>query len=138
MNTNLQVTFPGTCDEAFAFYEQTFGGKRLITMHYGDLPEGTPVPEGAKDLVMHTSMKLGTLTLMGADMPLERRGPVGGFEISLDTPDEAEVARMFTALSEGGTVTMPLGPTFWTPLFGMVTDKFGVGWMLSVPGPEPA
>ena len=85
---------------------------------------------------MHTAMPLGSITLMGADAFPGRGRPIGGFDISIDLPDEAEVRRLFTALSEGGTVRLPLGPTFWTPLFGMCTDKFGVHWMLSIPGPQ--
>jgi PhnB protein len=138
MKTNLHVTFPGTCHEAFAFYESIFHSKIGITMTYGDAPGGSPVPEGSKDLIMHTSMAVGSLLLMGADMPLERREPVGGFEISLETEDEDEARRLYAALSEGGTVIMPLMPTFWTPLFGMCDDKFGVGWMVSIPGPMPS
>ncbi|MBE7159321.1 MAG: VOC family protein, partial [Rhodospirillales bacterium] len=68
--------------------------------------------------------------------PPGRGKPSSGFEISVDMEDEAEVHRLFSALSEGGSVTMPLAPTFWTPLFGMCTDRFGVGWMVSMPGPQ--
>jgi PhnB protein len=85
---------------------------------------------------MHTAMPLGSITLMGADAPPGHGKPFSGFDISLDDSDEPEVRRLFAALSEGGSVMMPLGPTFWSPLFGMCTDKFGVNWMLSVPGPQ--
>ena len=94
------------------------------------------MPEGAKDLVLHTAMPLGSITLMGADAHPGRGEPFGGFYISLDDSDEAEVKRLFATLSEGGNVMMPLAPTFWSPLFGMCTDKFGVNWILSVPGPQ--
>jgi PhnB protein len=139
MNTNLHLVFPGTCNEAFAFYEKTFGTKRLLTLKFGDAPPGTPVPEGAKDLIMHTALPVGSMTLMGCDGPPERPGtPLGGFQISMDSTDEAEVKRLFTELSKDGSVQMPLTPTFWSPLFGMLTDRFGVGWMVSVPGPQPS
>jgi PhnB protein len=136
MNTNLLLVFPGTCNAAFGMYEQVFGAERTISMTFGDAPGGSPVPEDSKDLVMHTAMPLGSMTLMGSDAPKGREQTLGGFEISLDMPDEAEVRRIFAALSEGGSVQMPLGKTFWTELFGMCTDKFGVGWMVSVPGPQ--
>jgi PhnB protein len=136
MNTNLHVTFPGTCDEAFGFYEQVFGTKRPMTMRYGDMQEGSPVPEGAKDLVMHTSLQVGSMVLMGADMPPEREGPVGGFEIAVNVDNADEARRLYDALVEGGVVVMPLARTFWSPLFGMLTDKFGVGWMVGLPGAE--
>ncbi|AEU38937.1 VOC family protein [Granulicella mallensis] len=139
MNTNLHLVFPGTCNEAFAFYEKTFGTKRLLTMKFGDAPAGTPVPEDAKDLIMHTALPVGSVTLMGCDGPPGRPGtPLGGFQISVDSTDQTEVKRLFTELSKDGSVQMPLTPTFWSPLFGMLTDRFGVGGMVSVPGPQPS
>jgi PhnB protein len=136
MKTNLHLGFNGDCDAAFTFYENVFGVKRLMTMKYGEAPAGFPCPQGAENLVMHTAMPLGGITLMGADAPPGRGDRRGGFNISLDDPDEAVVQRIFAALSEAGSVMMPLAPTFWSPLFGMCTDKFGVDWMLSVPGPH--
>jgi PhnB protein len=136
MNTNLHLGFSGNCDAAFAFYETVFGTKRVMTMKWGEAPPGTPCPEEAEDLVMHTSLQIGSITLMGADAPPGRGKPFGGFDICLDDPDEGEVMRLFSALSEGGSVMMPLGPTFWTTLFGMCTDRFGVNWMVTVPGPQ--
>jgi PhnB protein len=95
------------------------------------------VPEGAKDLVMHMSMPLGSMLLMGCDIPPSMpSASMGGFEISVDMPEESEAKRIFSELIEEGTVVMPIAPTFWSPMFGMCTDKFGVGWMVSVPGPE--
>ena len=138
MKTNLHLGFTGKCDEAFSYYEKVFGTKRLITMRYGDAPAGTPVPADAKDLVMHTALPVGSMTLMGADAPPGRGQPLGGFQISLDDQDEATVKRLFEALSDGGSVMMPLQKTFWSPLFGMCTDKFGVGWMVSIPGTPPS
>ena len=73
---------------------------------------------------------------MGADAPPGHGKAFGGFDISLEDADADEVRRLFTALSEGGGVMMPLAATFWTSLFGMCTDKFGVNWMVSVPGPQ--
>jgi PhnB protein len=137
MNTNLHLVFPGTCGEAFAFYEKTFGSKIQMSMKFGEAPPGSPVPEDAKDLIMHTSMPLGSLLLMGCDAPPGRPGtPLGGFQVSVNSDDADEVERLFDELSADGSVQMPLGETFWTPLFGMCTDKFGVGWMVSVPGPQ--
>lgn len=135
MNTNLHLGFMGNCDAAFSFYETVFSTKRLMTMKWGEAPEGVPCPEGAQELVMHTALQIGSITLMGADAFPGRGRPFGGFDISVDDPDEAEVKRIFAALSEGGGVTMPLAPTFWTPLFGMCTDRFGVSWTVSIPGP---
>jgi PhnB protein len=135
MKTNVHLGFTGNCDSAFAFYETVFGSKRLMTMKYGEAPAGVPCPEGARDLVLHTALQVGSITLMGADAPPGRGKPFGGFQISLEDADEAEVKRLFTALSDG-SVMMPLAPTFWSPLFGMCTDRFGVSWMVGVPGPQ--
>jgi PhnB protein len=137
MKTNLHLGFTGKCDEAFSFYEKVFGTKRHMTMRYGEAPQGVPVPDGAKDLVMHTSMPVGNITLMGADAPPGKGQPMGGFQVCVEDQDQATVKRLFDALSEGGSVYMPLAPTFWSPLFGMCTDKYGVGWMVSVPGQQP-
>ncbi len=134
MKTNLHLGFTGDCDAAFAFYEKVFNTKRLMTMKWGDAPAGVPCPEGAEELVMHTALPLGGMTLMGADAPHGHGNAFGGFDISVDDPDEAEVKRLFALLSEGGSVMMPLAPTFWSPLFGMCTDKFGVNWMVGVSG----
>jgi PhnB protein len=136
MKTNIHLVFPGTCGDAFAFYEKTFGSKITLSMKFGDAPPGAPVPEDSKDLIMHTSMQLGSMLLMGCDAPAGREQKIGGFQISLDDPNADEVKRLFEALSDGGSVQMPLTETFWSPLFGMCTDKFGVGWMVSIPGPQ--
>ena len=136
MKTNVHLGFTGNCDSAFAFYETVFGSKRLMTMKYGEAPAGVPCPEGARDLVLHTALQVGSITLMGADAPPGRGKPFGGFQISLEDADEAKVKHLFTLLSEGGSVMMPLAPTFWSPLFGMCTDRFGVSWMVGVPGPQ--
>jgi PhnB protein len=138
MKTNLHLVFSGgVCTDAFAFYETIFKSKSEFRMTYGEAPPDIPIPEDAKNLVMHMSMPLGSMLLMGCDaMPGMTGAPIGGFHISIDMPDEAEVKRIYAALSEGGKVIMPLTPTFWSPLFGMCADKFGVEWMVSIPGPE--
>ncbi len=134
MKTNLYLTFPGNCREAFAFYETTFGSKVLMTMTFGQAPPDAGVPPADADLVLHTAMPLGGLTLMGCDAPAGQEQARSGFQVSVDSPDESEVKRIFAALSEGGVVVMPLGPTFWSPLFGMVRDRFGVPWMVGITG----
>ena len=136
MKTDLHLVFSGKCREAFAFYEKTFNTKVQFTMTFGEAPEGSPVPPDSKDLILHTSMPVGSITLMGCDAPKGREATLGGFQISVSDSSTDEVERIFDALKEGGSVQMPIGPTFWSPLFGMCTDKFGVGWMVSVPGPQ--
>jgi PhnB protein len=133
MRTSVHLGFQGKCDEAFSFYEKVFGTKRDMTMKYGEAPAEMSVPPEAKNLILHTSMPVGSIMLMGADAPPGRGKPMGGFEISIEDKDEATVKRLFDSLSEGGSVVMPLQKTFWSPLFGMCTDKFGVSWMLTLP-----
>jgi PhnB protein len=85
---------------------------------------------------MHASISLGDGTLMGCDAPQGSSTPMGGFQISVQSKDSAEVKRIYEALAEGGSVQMPLTKTFWSPLFGMCTDKFGVAWMVGMTGAE--
>lgn len=134
MKLNVHLNFTGNCEEAFSFYERALGTKRLMTMTYGEAPEGSPVGLDWKDKVMHTSIALAGGLLMGCDAPPGRSTPMGGFQVSVEMQDEAEVKRVYDALKEGGSVQMPLVPTFWCPLFGMCTDKFGVAWMVSAMG----
>ncbi len=136
MKTDLHLVFSGKCREAFAFYEKVFNAKVQFSMTFGEAPEGAPVPPDAKDLIMHTAMPLGGITLMGCDAPKGREATLGGFQISISDASADEVERIFDELKAGGSVQMPLTKTFWSPLFGMCIDKFGVGWMVSVPGPQ--
>ena len=138
MKTDLHLVFTGQCSDAFAFYEKTFNSKIQMCMKFSDAPGEMPVPPEMKDKVMHMSMPLGSALLMGCDAPPNRATPMGGFQVSVSLTDEAEVKRLYAALSEGGSAQMPLMKTFWSPLFGMCTDKFGVAWMIGVPGPPPA
>jgi PhnB protein len=131
---NVHLNFQGNCAEAFGFYKTVFGAKNAFTMKYGEAPEGSPVPPDWKDKILHTSIPMGEGQLMGCDAPQGRSTPIGGFQISVQSKDEPEVKRIYEALKEGGSVQMPLAPTFWSPLFGMCTDKFGVAWMVGMPG----
>jgi PhnB protein len=136
MKMNVHLNFSGNCGEAFAFYQKVFGTPAPFAMTYGQAPAGAPVPPEWSSKIMHTSIPLGGGQLMGCDAPPDRSTPLGGFQISVESSDQAEVQRIYDGLKEGGTVQMPIQKTFWSPLFGMCTDKFGVAWMVSVPG-EP-
>jgi PhnB protein len=137
MKLNVHLNFNGNAAEAFAFYEKALGKKIQFKMTWGEAPKGAPMPPGWDDKIMHISMPLGTGILMGCDAPPGSSTPIGGIQVSVETDDQAEVTRVYEALKEGGSVQMPLAPTFWSPLFGMCTDKFGVAWMVGVPGPDP-
>jgi PhnB protein len=123
--------FTGRCAEAMRFYERTLGGQLQAVMTYGDSPEPEQCPPGAKDLVMHASLKLGDRTLMASDVPPSMGPkPMAGFALSLAYDSPAEARRIFDALAQGGSVTMPMTKTFWAETFGMLVDAYGTPWMV--------
>lgn len=127
--------FSGRCEEAVKFYGAAVGAQVEMLMRFRESPEQPPgaMPEGWGDKVMHASFRLGDTRVMASD----GCGPgtaFNGFSLSLSVATEAEARRAFDALAEGGQVTMPLGKTFWSPCFGMLTDRFGVGWMVTLHG----
>lgn len=126
--------FGGRCEEALAFYSTAVGLVVDMVMLYKDSPEPPPpgaLPPGFENKVMHASFHIGESRLMGSDGCGEAPG-FQGFSLSLALPGIAEAERVFAALSDGGQVRMPLGETFWAKRFGMVTDRFGMGWMVTV------
>lgn len=130
--------FNGCCEEAVTFYQTALGAQVEMLLRYKESPEPPPpdkVPPGYGEKILHTSFRIGSTTLMASD-GCEEDAPISGFSLSVTVATEAEADRAFAALAEGGQIIMPLGRTFWSPRFGMVTDRFGVGWMISVPSPE--
>ena len=135
-NTIVQpyLFFGGRCDETLEFYRTALGAQVDFLMRYKESPEPLPpgrIPPGFENKVMHATFRIGGTTLMASD-GCEEGGSFTGFSLSLAVPTEAEANRAFTALAAGGQVTMPLTKTFWSPCFGMLTDRFGIGWMVSV------
>ena len=128
--------FDGRCEEAVEFYKQALGAEVQMLMRYKDSPDPPPpgmVPPGSESKVMHVSMRIGDTVVMASDDTGSKDLSFRGFSLSITAPSTADADRVFAALAEGGKVQMPLGKTFWSPRFGMVTDRFGVGWMVSVP-----
>lgn len=126
--------FGGCCEDAVEFYRQTVGAKVQMLMRYKDSPEAPPpgmVPPNWENKIMHVSFQIGETVVMASD-GCEVSPSFAGFSLSLTLPDEAEAHRAFAALAQGGQVTMPLVKTFWSPCFGMLKDRFGVGWMVTV------
>jgi PhnB protein len=140
MRWNPHLTFDGRCKEAFEFYERCLGGKVVAMIPYGDTPAREHVPAGTEARIMHARIVLGDQVLMGCDahpdgsggMPYEG---VKGCDVAVQVKTAAEAERLFAALSEGGTVQMPIGETFWAQRFGMLTDQFGVPWMINCEKP---
>ena len=131
MRFNPHLAFNGNCEEAFQFYQQCLGGK-IVTMlpHEGTPAEATAPPEWRKK-ILHASLQVGEQWLMGGDAPPDRYRAPQGFAIGIHTGDLEEGERIYKALSEGGKVVMPFQPTFWAAGFGMLTDRFGVPWMVN-------
>jgi PhnB protein len=130
--------FGGRCEEAFEFYRKALGAEVVTQVRFKEAPERQPgLPECFEDKIMHATLRIGDTMLMASDGRCEGEANFEGFSLSITVADEAEAERVFAALSEGGLVTMQLEKTFWAPKFGMLQDRFGVGWMVSVmPKPE--
>jgi PhnB protein len=124
--------FEGRCQEAIDFYRQAVGAEVMMHMPFKDSPVPTGQPPEAGDKVMHASVRIGGSEVLMSDGRCGGHPTFQGFSLSLGLSDDAEAAKAFAALSDGGTVTMPLGKTFFASSFGMVTDRFGVGWMVMV------
>ena len=138
MQVQSYLFFNGNCEEAVNFYKQALGARVDMLMRYKESPEAPPpgmVPPNWDDKVMHTSFWVGDSMVMASD-GCEKDGgaPFKGFSLSITAKDEPEAKKVFNALGAGGKVTMPLDKTFWSPCFGMLTDKFGVNWMVGVMG----
>ena len=136
LRPQLSLMFNGNCEEAVDFYRQALGAEPLMTMRYKESPEPPPpgcVPAGFEDKIMHCAFRIGSTVVMASDGTSDKPGIFEGFSLSVTVPTEAEADRAFNALGAGGKVVMPIGKTFWSQRFGMVQDKFGVHWMVTVP-----
>lgn len=130
-NLNVYLTFAGTCNDALALYKEALGGEIVSLQTFGEAP--TPnIPDDQKNNVMHAEFRAGDIYFMASDSMPEQPVILGNavtLSISLDSLEEQE--SIFSKLSDGGAVTMPLQDTFWGARFGMLTDKFGINWMLN-------
>ncbi len=131
MAIDTYLLFDGRCAEAFKFYEKVLGGKIDGIMTHGESPMADKVAPEWRDKVIHVHMKVGDRVLMGSDTPPQHYQQPQGFSVSLGVRDVAEAERLFRALSEGGKVGMPLQKTFWSAAFAMLTDRFGIPWMIN-------
>ena len=137
MRIESYLFFNGRCEEAIEFYKKVLGAEVQMLMRNKESPEPHPpgmLPPGSENKVMHATLRVGSSNLMLSDGRCDGKPEFKGFTLSLDAATEAEAERLFSALADGGTVQMPLAKTFWSPKFGMVADRFGVGWMVSVAG----
>ncbi len=137
---NPYLNFSGNCGQAFDFYKSVFGSEFSQHMRFQDVPPGTPGPKTDPEHIMHVSLPIGKDTvLMGSDRSeaMGKNIPGNNFSISIGTDSQAEADRLFSGLAAGGTVTMPMAKTFWGAYFGMLTDKFGIQWMVDYTAPQP-
>ena len=127
--------FEGRAEEAAEFYKAKLGAEVTMLMRNKDAPEKPPpgmLPPGSENKVMHMALRIGDTTVLASDGGCKGKPNFQGISLSLTVKDSAEAAKVFAALAAGGQVQMPLGKTFFSPSFGMVADKFGVGWMVYV------
>lgn len=128
--------FGGRCEEALEFYQKALGAEVEMLMRFNESPDPPPpgmLQEGFEKKVMHSAFRVRGIALMASD-GCDGNSNFDGFRLALTVATEADAHKAFDALADGGSVQMPLTKTFWSPCYGMVTDRFGLGWMVMVPG----
>jgi PhnB protein len=136
---NPYLFFSGRCEEALDFYQQHLGARLGMLMRFNQSPDPVPegmLAEGFADKIMHAELRIGDLTIFASD-GCDTSSTFGGFSLALTVPTAEDAHRVFDALAQQGKVNMPLDKTFWSPLYGQVTDRFGVAWMVMLPGEVP-
>ncbi len=132
MELQPYLFFDGRCEEAIGFYRDALGARQECLMRFADSPQPLPpgmLAPGFEQKVMHASIRIGDQVVMAAD-GCAPGAKFEGFSLALTVPTPAAAKRAFDALAAGGAVTMPLAPTFWSPMYGMLKDRFGVQWMV--------
>lgn len=133
MQVQPYLSFEGRCDEAIAFYEKAVGAKVDMLMRFKEAPDQSMVTPQSKDKVMHAAVHIGDTQILMSDGRCQGGPNFNGIALALSAPTDADAERMFNALADGGKVNMPLTKTFFSSRFGMLADKFGVGWMVLSP-----
>jgi PhnB protein len=130
MKVESYLFFDGRCEEAVEFYKKALGAEVQALVRYNEAPDGPP--PGFAEKIMHASFRIGDTRVMAADDCTGKHPSFDGFSQCIVLSEEALAQGHFAGLSEGGEVVMPLQKTFYSPCFGMVTDKFGILWMVMV------
>jgi PhnB protein len=133
MQINPYLFYDSNCEAAFKYYEKVLGGKIEMMLRNEEAPEPMPGPSGREKKIMHARISIDGEVLMASDAPPDHFNKPQGFAVSLTFDDPAEGERKFKALSEGGSVNMPFGKTFFSKGFGMCIDQFGIPWMVNCP-----
>jgi PhnB protein len=132
MHVQPYLNFEGRCDEALEFYEKAIGAKIGMLMRWKDSPDKTMCTAENADKVMHSQLHIGDTMVMASDGRCTGKLNFHGIALSIAANNEADADKIFNGLADGGRVQMPMGKTFFSPRFGMLSDKFGVGWMILV------
>ncbi len=135
MNVDPYLLFDGRCEEAAEFYRAALGAEVTMLMRFKDCPDPqalTMIPPGSENKIMHMNLRIGETTVLASDGRCLGRPNFQGFSLTLTAANDAEAERLFAALADGGQIQMPLGKTFFSSRFGMVSDRFGVPWMVIV------
>jgi PhnB protein len=135
MQVNPYLNFNGNCKEAFELYAKVLGGKIEMMQTHGESPMADKVPPDWKDAIVHARLKIGDDVLMASDAPPQDYYKPQGLFVTLTVDKPAEADRIFNALSENGTIIMPIQETFWAARFAMFSDRFGTPWMVSCDKP---
>jgi PhnB protein len=139
MQTGPHLHFKGNCGEAFRLYSETFGGKIEFSMTYGEAPGAEKAPPELRNQIIHARLNLGNQQfVLGMDASPEHYQVPQGFNVMAEVEKPADAERIFNTLAEKGTITMAFGETFWAQRFGMVTDRFGIPWMINCAKPLEA
>ncbi len=136
---NPYLNFPGNTEEAFNFYKSVFGGEFVGLTRFKDVPDEGNVKPHEKEKLMHVSLPIGKNNVLMATDALESMGQLTlgtNFHLSVTADSKEEAAKIFNGLSKDGKVSMPLADTFWGDYFGMLTDKFGIQWMVNYTYPK--
>jgi len=137
MKLYTYLKYGGNCEQAFRFYEQHLGGKITMMITHGQQPNPNDVSPDWKNAILHARMNIGETVLTGADVPPERFQPMRSVYLSLIVSSIDEAERIYTLLSDGGQIFMPMQETFFAFRFGMLRDKFGTSWMILHERPRP-
>ena len=131
MKVQAYLTFDGRCEEALEFYKKSVGAEVTSLLRWKDSPDAEmQPPPGYAEKVMHASFRIGETELMADDGMEAKKAEFKGMTLALSAANDADAKRLFEALADGGSVQMPLAKTFWSSAFGMLTDRFGVPWMV--------
>jgi len=131
MKINAYLNFKGNCEAALKFYEKCLGVKVVFKLTYGETPAAKETPKELHNQIIHARFAVGDNVLMASDCPPDRYDEPKGITISISIEKPEEADRIFAALSEKGTICMPIQETFWAKRFGMLTDQFGIPWMIN-------